>query len=332
MKKPAIPENEVQRIEALESYHILDTLPEKDYDDLTRLASEICGTPISLVSLVDPDRQWFKSHHGLGATETPRDLAFCAHAINDPHEILIVPDSRKDERFFDNPLVTDDPNVIFYAGVPLVNPEGYALGTLCIIDHKPKDISEGQKEALKVLANQVVKLMELRKTNIELIRNYKKLEAKNEELEQFVYVATHDLKEPLNNILNFSGLLSEKRKGSEDDEELLFLEFINESGQRLKSRVTELLGYARIGRSKTFEDINLDDLLQNLLIDIGTIIEEKKVSVNIDPMPTVKGIRADLYSLFQNLLSNSIKYAKPDLPPPDKRVCNRRRRRIPFRG
>ena len=124
---------ETERLQELDSFSILDTLPEIDYDNLTAIAAEICGTQISLISLVDNKRQWFKSHHGLGATETPKEFAFCAHAINDPGSPLIVQDARRDERFSDNPLVTGEPNVIFYAGVPLVSDAGLPLGTLCVI-------------------------------------------------------------------------------------------------------------------------------------------------------------------------------------------------------
>ena len=114
MIKARLPENEVQRIEALQSYEILDSLPELDFDAITLIASQICNVPIALISFVDEDRQWFKSNLGLGVSETHRDYAFCAHAINTPNELFVVPDSRKDERFSDNPLVTDAPSVIFY--------------------------------------------------------------------------------------------------------------------------------------------------------------------------------------------------------------------------
>jgi serine phosphatase RsbU (regulator of sigma subunit) len=168
MIKPEIPADEELRQKELASYSILDTLPEKEYDEITFLASKICDTPISLISLLDDTRQWFKSHHGLTATETPKELAFCAHAINDKSNPLVVADSRKDERFHDNPLVTDDPNVVFYAGIPLVTPSGFPIGTLCVIDNIPKQIDDSQLEALEMLSNQLMKLLELRKRKAEL--------------------------------------------------------------------------------------------------------------------------------------------------------------------
>lgn len=166
MLHPIIPSNEEERLAHLESFSILDSFYESEYDDITTIASEICNTPISLISFVDNKRQWFKSHYGLNVSETPKEFAFCAHAINDPNNSFIVKDAREDIRFFDNPLVIGDPHVIFYAGIPLNGEEGFPLGTLCVIDHQPKELSQNQINSLKALSNQVMSLLKLRKKKL----------------------------------------------------------------------------------------------------------------------------------------------------------------------
>ena len=160
--RPPTPEDEPSRLGALRSYDILDTPEEQAYDDLTLLASHICETPIALISLVDEDRQWFKSRRGIELKETPRELSFCAHAIVEPGP-LVIPDTLEDHRFAFHPLVLDPPNVRFYAGSPLRVAAGHAIGTICVIDQEPHTLDQSQMEALEALSRQVVAQMELRR-------------------------------------------------------------------------------------------------------------------------------------------------------------------------
>lgn len=162
-----MPSDESERLRSLRAYKILDTKPEEHFDELTRLAALICGVPISLISLIDADRQWFKSKFGLDVQETPRAQAFCTHAIMQP-DLFVVPDATKDARFADNPLVTGDLNIRFYAGEPLAARDGHVLGTLCVIDHVPHTLTDAQKEALKIVGRLVIANFELRRDLQEL--------------------------------------------------------------------------------------------------------------------------------------------------------------------
>lgn len=171
MKPASIPENESERLKALSEYRILGTKPEQSYDDITSMASLVCGTPIALLSLVDVDRQWFKSKVGVTVDETPRDWSFCAHAIHAP-DPLIVHDALWDERFHDNPLVCGDPKIRFYAGFPLTNGDEERIGTLCVIDRQPKHLSETQVTIMSSLTRQVMAFLDLRKRSLHLLESF----------------------------------------------------------------------------------------------------------------------------------------------------------------
>lgn len=206
--------NEARRIDSLRRYRILDTLPERAYDDIVQLASALCGTPIAAVTLIDSQRQWFKANLGLPDGQTARDIAFCDHAIRHPGEIMVVNNATLDPRFADNPLVTGGPEIRFYAGMPLVDADGEALGTVCVIDRMPRELTAGQLDGLRALGRQVVALLELRRLNLDMERllaerevlnasllNYhRELEDKNEALS---IVASHD---HLTGLLNRAGL------------------------------------------------------------------------------------------------------------------------------
>jgi GAF domain-containing protein len=162
-----LPRNEIKRIEALRRYQILDTQPEQTFDDLAMLASVICKTPIASMTLIDTDRQWFKASVGLDSTETPREHAFCAYTILG-EDVMVVEDATRDERFSANPLVTSAPNIRFYAGAPLIDKEGNALGSICAIDRKPRLLDADQRAALQALARQIITQLEYRRAASQL--------------------------------------------------------------------------------------------------------------------------------------------------------------------
>jgi diguanylate cyclase (GGDEF)-like protein len=193
--KPPIPLDEQARLRALQRYEILDTPSEQEYDDIALLAAQICGTPIATITLVDENRQWFKSKIGLEVSETSRDIAFCAYAVMpNSQQTMVVEDTLKDKRFAENPLVTGNPNIRFYAGAPLVTPDNHAIGTICVIDREPRDLSEAQLQALQALARQVTLKLELRRMST-------LLQAANEDLRNL------SLKDDLTGLFNRRGFL-----------------------------------------------------------------------------------------------------------------------------
>jgi GAF domain-containing protein len=178
-----IPSNEARRLKVLWQYEVLDTVPEEVFDDLTELAARICEAPIALITLVDEQRQWFLSQVGVSLKETSRDVSFCAHAILQP-DLFIVADATRDERFARNPLVTSDPKIRFYAGTPLITPDGHALGTLCVLDKVPRDLGDDQKQALRILARHVMTQLELRRRSRELALTREDCEKARRDLEK----------------------------------------------------------------------------------------------------------------------------------------------------
>jgi signal transduction histidine kinase len=303
-----IPQNEAERLENLNSYNILDTLPEKEFDAITKIASGICNTSISLVSIIDRDRQWFKSNHGLDSKQTSRDISFCAHGILKPDELFIVNDASKDERFRNNPLTIDTPNIIFYAGAPLNSSEGYPLGTLCVIDNEPKELSEDQKESLKLLAKQVVTLLELRKKNKELAESNKKNLKLNEQLNDFAFRLTHDLKSPINGVRFLLDVLKEDYlKLYQNTKVEDYVNLISNRINYMDNLVNEILNYTKVtSENLIYNDFNLKNLLDSIIANIDF---ENKILLNSENLNLeISSSKIGILQVFQNLISNSIKF------------------------
>ncbi|AFV00287.1 GAF domain-containing sensor histidine kinase [Simiduia agarivorans] len=297
---------ESERLSALLRLDILDTEAEKTFDELTEIASAICDTPISLISLVDSERQWFKSRVGLDADQTPRSLAFCAHAILEDG-VFEVPNALEDQRFADNPLVTGAPDIRFYAGAPLVTEDGMPIGTLCVIDREPKKLTPTQQRALKVLANQVVGQLELR------LRN-RRLKAIVENREKLFSVIAHDLRGPFNGILGFSRSLTEKAEKLTPARIADIAESILSSALKVYARLDELLQWSKshLGAFRAhLRPCDLDSLLNADLELIQDALNLKKIQLVFDLEDDLR-VMADptlTKTVVRNLLTNAAKYA-----------------------
>ena len=304
MQSSKFPANELERLSAVNSYDILDTIPEKDYDDLTTLIASICDIPIALISVLDNDRNFFKSHFGIPFNESPRNISFCGHTILED-DILIIEDARADERFADNPLVTEQ-QAIFYAGVPLINPEGFPLGTLCVFDHKPRVLTDTQITALKTLGRQVVNLLELRRNNFTLKKIKSELEERNNRLKIFASHVSHDLKSPLTVIESLIRLLKEENEHILSDESKEYLNYIDESTIVLKDYIDGILTHYKSDEllmSKK-EDVKLSEISK----DIKRILMSKKDQLIIKDKLIKNVNKSALSQILINLVDNALKY------------------------
>ncbi|WP_292945955.1 GAF domain-containing sensor histidine kinase [Olleya sp. UBA1516] len=303
---PDFPKNEIERLSEVKKYKILDTLPESDFDNITSLVATICEVPISLITLLDTDRNFLKSHHGLNVQESPRDISFCGHAILQSQDIFVVEDSRKDNRFKDNPLI-DQFNAIFYAGVPLRNKDGLALGTLCVYDHEPRQLTEIQKKALITLGKQVMNLFDLRLNNRLLDESKKELLERNADLSKFASHVSHDLKSPLANIISLTAFLKEEEGNVFTEESIDYINYIEESADSLKNyidgilihyKANELLNEDKqsIALNTLFEEVKRIHLLDGLQFKTNT--KNQNIFIN----------KAAVTQILINLVDNALKY------------------------
>lgn len=445
---PKLP-NETARLAAVHRSGMLDTLPERPFDDVTALVAQICGTPIALISLIDADRQWFKSRIGFDVAETGRDIAFCAHAINVPDQVLVVGDTHKDDRFRDNPLVTSPPSIRFYAGAPIVTADGFALGTVCALDSQPRQLTEKQIESLRALSRLVGDLLEhaqlgrqqlaqaanngrkqlenllaltmdgldlkafidrdftykyvnqtyldywnkradqvegklvasvvgeevfaeiqplmaralagesvsyfarfdypvkgrrhmqasylpardaagailglvirvhdlqdMKDSEEKLRATVSLLEEKNLVQQRFIHILSHDLREPVNTIVNFASLLAADHAAALPDKAQQYLRYVTNGGERMKELLDDLLNYVHIDHAQPeLRPIELDRVMIGVGEDLADAIARKMASVEWDALPVISGERSLIRILMQNLVANAIKFSRPSVAP-----------------
>ena len=300
--------NEKARLQALEELDILDTIEEAAYDDLTYLATQLCDAPIALVSLIDENRQWFKSRQGLDAAETSRDVAFCAHAIHGD-DIFIVEDSDNDERFHDNPLVTGAPHVKFYAGKPLFVDGKYPVGTLCVIDDHARTLTQEQRQSLEALARQVESQLALRMK----IKQLKQLDNSKDE---FISMVSHELRTPLTSIVGALSVLSNILKDQVGSDLLKMADIAHRNSERLIYIVNDILDIAKINAGKLLLSttvVNLNEVIYESIESNTPYVEKCHCHINTDLAATnnieILIDKARIIQVMNNLISNAAKFA-----------------------
>ncbi|ARN76654.1 ATPase [Nonlabens spongiae] len=308
MIAPTIGRDEQKRVAAVKKYQLLDTMPEEQYDNITSIVASICDAPIALITLIDNNRNFFKSRFGVDLTESPRDLSFCGHALNNPDEIMVVEDAREDERFKGNP-VAEEFEIIFYAGAPLIDKNGYRLGTLCVYDHKKRSLTESQSDALKSMAKQVMLLFEQRYQNFKLKEARKRLKERNEELKDFAGIVSHDLKAPLSNIMMVTDLLKKTEKDL-SEKSISYLESLKESSASLSRYIDGMLTFYKSDEmvSEEVDEVSYIDLVEDV---IAMTVLNENVTVIYKPTEetTLHTNAIALEQILINLVTNAVKYS-----------------------
>ncbi len=324
MIKPPVPETEAVRLAELRMFDIVDTVPERAYDAITWLASHICETPIALISIIDQDRQWFKSRVGIDVDETPRDLAFCAHAVNDPRALLVVPDATADPRFSGNPLVTGQPEIRFYAGAPLVTQSGQALGTLCVIDRSPRELTAGQSEALSALSVQVMALLELRLAMRLLKQKQDEVQAVMQNRDAFIASVSHEIRTPLTAVIGYVDLLSDPSANFNETERRDLMATIGRQAGDVSHLIDDLLVAAKAeSGTLRFQSVNV-----NLAAQTAQVLEgldpDSVESVRVDREPChAKGDPSRVRQVIRNLITNAFRYGGPQISVASQRLGDR---------
>ena len=313
MIKAPIPANDLLRVQNLHELGILDSPQEDEFTDIVQLATRICNTPISLISLVDYSRQWFKAKVGVDTTETARDISFCGHAIAMEHDFFEVEDALKDSRFFDNPLVLSAPNIRFYAGVQLVSRKGFKIGMLCVNDTKPNKLTNEQMFALRVLGNHVAKLLDLRITRKQSDEKSKKIESQNEILKKMLSIIAHDVRGPIGSLKTFFEMSQAKMLDEKTKEELLGMS-ISQIDNTLKL-LNNLVDWGNIQISSAkleAKKIRINDLVKDELENFQLTAKAKgNTLVNLVNDTFEMTIDADIVRfIIRNLITNANKFTQ----------------------
>ena len=298
--------DETERLKEVNSYNIEDTLTEKEYEDIAFLASIICGTPIALVTLMYQNRQWFKAAVGTNLKENERNLSFCTHAIAGEDDVMVVEDANADSRFMNNPLVQGGPKLVFYAGAPIVNKNGFSIGTVCVYDLVKKSITNDQKKGLKILSEQVMGLLELRKQNLQLEMLKERLVISNKSLETFAMVLAHDIKSPLTSVTVANELLEAEMVEWKPDAKQL-TDIIKRNADKITRMVDGILTNAKIAdKHNIVEVIELSTFFNQLAY---TLFSPKPIKFTYAlSLKTLNFNSVQLEQIFNNIFTNAIRY------------------------
>ncbi len=328
---PVIPQNDEDRLRALDYYQVLDTPPEQAFTNLARIIAEVFEMPIALISLVDRERVFFKANVGMpGVTSTSRGISLCALAVLDDQP-TVFEDALESPCLIANPLVQGDFGLRFYAGAPLTTPDGYHIGTVCVVDKKPREFSEANRQLLQRFASAVMhdietrliarqksdeleqqveaRSSELKAANLDLLKA-------NQELERFAFVASHDLQEPLRKLLMFTDLLFTETGQNFRGQSLFYWERIRHSTQRMQQLIRDVLAISKIGKSpETTSVIDLTAIANEACQDLELVIQDVNARIMIGPLPHIRAVSHQIRQLFFNLIGNAIKFSKPGTNP-----------------
>ena len=298
--------DEAERLKEVNSYNIENTLTEKEYDDIAFLASILCGTPIALVTMMYDDRQWFKAAVGTDLKENKRELSFCTYAMAGDEEVMVVEDAKTDVRFANNPLVKGGPELAFYAGASIVNKNGYCLGTVCVYDLKKNSLTENQQSGLKILSDQVMGLLELRKQNFMLEMMTERLEISNKSLEAFAMVLAHDLKSPLSSVSLANEMLEAEASQLKFDVTDL-TDIIKRNSDKMQRLVNGILTNAKINdKHNVVEAIEPESFFNQLK---SSLYCPKPFNFTFSSTLNIFYFnRIQLEQIFNNLFTNAIRY------------------------